>query len=283
MRFVAAPSFCQSAKSRSVCARRPSAFAVSSIPSSSARPTTGCTPHKVTPRVPDRSGGVDHRLAGGQRRATKSFGRQGFGRTAAKPASNALWRSSSSAWLVSTDIGKSKSGRHGTGVHRPSGAVAARARARPCSSSCEPYRELITEALNRVTADSNILISAFLRGGKALQLLELARAGQIELAITEDILSETGRVLGTKFRVPPEDVQAFGDDVRGFTRLVVATEKLDVVKADPTDNPILECAIAAGSETVVTGDGHLLSVGGFRGIEIVRIADFLARFSERSR
>jgi hypothetical protein len=32
--------------------------------------------------------------------------------------------------------------------------------------------------VKRVTADSNILISAFLRGGKPLQLLELARAGQ---------------------------------------------------------------------------------------------------------
>jgi predicted nucleic acid-binding protein len=36
--------------------------------------------------------------------------------------------------------------------------------------------------VNRVVADSNILISAFLRGGKPLELLELARVGQIELA-----------------------------------------------------------------------------------------------------
>lgn len=135
--------------------------------------------------------------------------------------------------------------------------------------------------MNRVTADSNIPISAFLRGGKPLQLLELARAGQIELAITEDILSETARVLGTKFHVPPEDVQAFGDDVRGFTRLVVPTEALDIVKADPTDNPILECAVAAGPDTVVTGDAHLLSVGNFRGIRIQRVSDFLAGFQAR--
>ena len=112
--------------------------------------------------------------------------------------------------------------------------------------------------MNRVTADSNIIISAFLRGGKPLQLLELARAGQFDLAVTEDILNETGRVLGTKFRVPPEDVKAFQDEVRTFAKLIAPTEPLDAVKADPTDNRILECAVAAGSDTVVTGDAHLL-------------------------
>ena len=49
--------------------------------------------------------------------------------------------------------------------------------------------------MKRVTADSNILISAFLRGGKPLELLELARAGQIELSVSDPILDETARVL----------------------------------------------------------------------------------------
>ena len=83
--------------------------------------------------------------------------------------------------------------------------------------------------MNRVVADSNILISAFLRGGKPLEILELARAGQIELALPEDILNETARVLGTKLRVPAEDVQAFCDEVRGFAVVVTPTERLDAV------------------------------------------------------
>lgn len=99
--------------------------------------------------------------------------------------------------------------------------------------------------MRRVTADSNILVSAFLRGGKPLELLELARAGQIELAMSDDILNETARVLGTKFTVPADDVEAFGHEVRGFSRLVTPTEKLDAVPQDPTDNTILECAVEA--------------------------------------
>ena len=73
-----------------------------------------------------------------------------------------------------------------------------------------------------------------------------------------------------------DDVQAFCGEVRGFCRVVTPTEKLDAVPQDPTDNSIIECAVEAGSETIVTGDQHLLSFGTFRGIEILRVGDFLS-------
>jgi uncharacterized protein len=135
--------------------------------------------------------------------------------------------------------------------------------------------------VRRVTADSNILVSAFLRGGKPLELLELARAGHIELSVSQHILNETARVLSMKFSVPADDVEAFGNEVRGFSRLVTPTETFDAVPQDSTDNPILECAVEPGSETVVTGDAHLLSLGDFRGIRIQRVADFLGSFHAR--
>jgi putative PIN family toxin of toxin-antitoxin system len=137
--------------------------------------------------------------------------------------------------------------------------------------------------VNRVTADSNIYISAFLRGGKPLELLEMARAGQSELAVTEDILNEIGRVLGTRFRVPGEDVQAFREEILTFAKLVTPGEFLDAVPADPTDNRILECAVAAGSEVIVSGDKHLLGLGNFRGIEIVSVGEFLQHGPSRQR
>jgi putative PIN family toxin of toxin-antitoxin system len=105
--------------------------------------------------------------------------------------------------------------------------------------------------VKRVVADSNIFISALLLGGKPLELIELARAGQIELAITEDILDEIARVLSTKFRVSAEDARDMRDEISGFTKLIAATEALDVVKADPTDNKVLECAAAAGSQSLL--------------------------------
>ena len=43
----------------------------------------------------------------------------------------------------------------------------------------------------RVTADSNIYISALQFGGTPLRLLELALKGEIEIAISPAILNET--------------------------------------------------------------------------------------------
>lgn len=40
---------------------------------------------------------------------------------------------------------------------------------------------------------------------------------------------------------------------------------------------MLECAVAGSAEFVVTGDGDLLVLQGFRGIPIVTVAVFLER------
>jgi predicted nucleic acid-binding protein len=56
--------------------------------------------------------------------------------------------------------------------------------------------------VNRVTADSNIYVSALLRGGKPLELFELARFRHIELAVSDAILEETAPVLATSSGFP---------------------------------------------------------------------------------
>ena len=62
-----------------------------------------------------------------------------------------------------------------------------------------------------------------------------------------------------------------------------ASEAIDTVPTDPDDNRVLECAVSAGSQTIVTGDDDLLRLVAFRSIEIVRVADFLPRFSAGDR
>jgi predicted nucleic acid-binding protein len=65
--------------------------------------------------------------------------------------------------------------------------------------------------------------------------------------------------------------------LRAITRVVQPTEHLEAVPDDADDNKIIECAVAAGSEVVVTGDEHLLRLGSLRGIKIRRPAEFLAQ------
>ena len=67
-----------------------------------------------------------------------------------------------------------------------------------------------------------------------------------------------------KLHVSEEDVR-FAGGTPGFAKHVTPAEALDAVPRDETDNRILECAVAAGSGAVVTGDQHLLSLGNFGG------------------
>lgn len=135
----------------------------------------------------------------------------------------------------------------------------------------------------KATADTNIYISALQFGGQPLRFLELARAGSIDLAISPPIIAEVQRVLRDKFKWPEPQVQDVEPRLAAFTRRVTPTETLDVVKDDPSDNRILECAKAAGSDYVVTGDDDLLRLGKYADIQIVKVSDFLNRGQFRSR
>jgi putative PIN family toxin of toxin-antitoxin system len=135
--------------------------------------------------------------------------------------------------------------------------------------------------VTRVTADSNIYISALMFGGKPLQLLEMALDGEVELAISEAILTETLRVLRDKFHRTPDQLQDAERFITAITRHVSPTEPVDAVPTDPDDNRVLECAAAARSAVVVSGDADLLRLGSFRGASIQKPADFLAGFQAR--
>ncbi len=135
--------------------------------------------------------------------------------------------------------------------------------------------------MDRATADSNIWVSGLNWYGKPHELLNLARDGQIELAISDTILDEFSRILYDKLEWSDDRLNRMRAEVATFTKRVSSTEMLDVVKADPDDNRILECAVAAGSDVIVTGDAHLLQLGAYRGIKIMKVADFLGQARDR--
>jgi len=50
--------------------------------------------------------------------------------------------------------------------------------------------------------------------------------------------------------------------------------KIDAIKRDEDDNRVLECAVAGRADLIVSGDRDLTELKSFRGIGIVRPADF---------
>jgi putative PIN family toxin of toxin-antitoxin system len=126
----------------------------------------------------------------------------------------------------------------------------------------------------RATADTNIFISALIfPGGKPFRLLELARQGKISLTVSEAILDEIGGVLARKFNWPPEDIADARRRITGMAHTAKPAIQLDVIKLDPPDNRILECAVAAGSDYIVSGDKDLLRLGSYDSIKILSVSD----------
>ena len=134
----------------------------------------------------------------------------------------------------------------------------------------------------RVVADTNVYVSAIIFGGKPQAILDLAQDGQIELFISDDILAEVTRILRDKFKRSPEELRNDLLSLEAITTWVQPTEKIDAVPNDPTDNVMVECAVAARAQVIVSGDNHLIQIDGFRGLKVQRAADFLAGLREPS-
>ena len=134
-----------------------------------------------------------------------------------------------------------------------------------------------------VTADSNIWVSAFGFGGNPRRLIEMADAGEIQIDISEFIIDEVLRTLRVKFEWSAERLQEAADQMTVIARKVAPSRTVDILKEDPADNRILECAAHAKSDYLVTGDTELLRLGSFEDIPIVKVADFLEVVSRQGK
>jgi putative PIN family toxin of toxin-antitoxin system len=127
----------------------------------------------------------------------------------------------------------------------------------------------------RIVADTNVYVSALNFAGTPDGVLSLGRVGVIEVFISQPILEEIEGVLIRKFRWTIPRVREATRAIRGFAVLVQPSESVDVVHEDEPDNRILECAIAAEADAIVTGDQHLLKLKRFRSVVIVSPREFL--------
>ena len=109
------------------------------------------------------------------------------------------------------------------------------------------------------------------RGEEAL-LLALRR--KVDLFTSVPILTETTRILRTKFDQPERDILTALKQISRAATILRPARTVSVLE-DLPDNRILECAVSAQADLVVTGDHHLLALKEFEGIPLVRLADFL--------
>lgn len=127
----------------------------------------------------------------------------------------------------------------------------------------------------KVVYDTNILVSGFeFTTGRARRALDIIFSGQDTLFVSQHIIQELLRVLADKFNRDVYTLAAVRDWLAQNAHLVVPTQTLHVL-ADEPDNRILECALAANADLIVTGDRAMLALQRIGNTRIVSLADYL--------
>jgi putative PIN family toxin of toxin-antitoxin system len=137
------------------------------------------------------------------------------------------------------------------------------------------------EPKRRAVLDTNVYISIFHHKGKRLyRLWELAVEGRYTLLVSRFIIREFARV-------SREDFQGDEAEILDTLKLMVKVGELfdpksipTAVPNDPDDNHIIAGAVEGRADLIVFGDRHLLALGQYAGIPIVRPVDFLQTVGE---
>jgi uncharacterized protein len=128
----------------------------------------------------------------------------------------------------------------------------------------------------RVVLDTNTIVSGVGWGGPPAAVLDAAMAGRFEIVTRPILLDELRRVLAY-----PKLQPVIGDadeliELLALTAIVVTpTETIELVR-DPDDNRLIEAALAADADVIVTGDQDLLTLGRVDKIRILTPREFLA-------
>jgi hypothetical protein len=136
----------------------------------------------------------------------------------------------------------------------------------------------------RLVLDTNIYVSSLISGkGNPAKIVNWWLSGAFEVLVTQAIIDEILRVTGyeriqKKYAAVRENRLEFAALIADQAVWVEATEQIDVVAADESDNRYLECAVAGSAQYIVTGDVHLLDLKVHEGIRILTPAAFVALY-----
>ena len=109
----------------------------------------------------------------------------------------------------------------------------------------------------------------------------MCQARHLTSVTSPEILDELVLVLREKFHAPPSEIDYYRDDISSLSEIVYPPGELSLLDVDPSDNVVLETALVGGVEFLVTGNKHLLSLGSFEGIEVLRAAEVVRLIASR--
>jgi uncharacterized protein len=123
---------------------------------------------------------------------------------------------------------------------------------------------LTSRRSRRAVFDTNIVVSAFVFGGRLSWLQATWADGVLKPVVCKETVSELIRVLAyPKFRLQQEEREALLEDYLPFAetaRLPEFGPSLPDTCRDRSDEVFIRLAISAGVEALITGDSGLLKL-----------------------
>ena len=140
----------------------------------------------------------------------------------------------------------------------------------------------------RLVLDTNIAVSGLLWGGNPQRILDLADDRRVKLYTSRPLIDELARVLDRpKFRPKLRHHRKTSLQLAAryalATRFVVLRSSPRTVPSDPDDDAVIATAVAAAADLIVTGDGDLLALHPYQGIQILNAADAVRTLREALR
>ena len=128
----------------------------------------------------------------------------------------------------------------------------------------------------RVALDTNVIVSAWIRDGPEGEVVTEAYSGAFDLIIPQVVVQELEDVFFRKFAWSRERIEQMLEDFVAVGDVVTTVRRFDVIPGEDADNQIIACAVEHGADYLVTGDRkHLLPLGEFEGVRILRAPEFL--------
>ena len=125
--------------------------------------------------------------------------------------------------------------------------------------------------------DTNVLIAAAYNPGSAsARIVILCRDGSLTLVVSPDIEREYDLILDRALH-GKANRQAI-DAAIDRAELYFPEKTPRVVAADPADDMLLAAAVEGDADVLVTNDAEVLKVGEYRGVIVLRPAEFMSRF-----
>lgn len=126
----------------------------------------------------------------------------------------------------------------------------------------------------KVVVDTNVFLSAIFWKGNPEKVIGKCVRREITGVTSPEILEELEGRLLRKFAYPAEQTTRYIELIITDFEVVQPETRLSAVE-DPKDNKIIETAVAAKADYIVSGDRHLLTLGTYKGIKVVSPKEFV--------